>query len=174
MSNGLKWNTTQVNANDPDGEPEGEVSNPNDIVNHSSLTVVAKQGMRILQTHFPGHLWALQINQFGRVINVFNHALHDEWGYLIKLDEVEHRRTVGQMFLEAGGQILERFGLKPGRFDIAEYVKLKKDAKGRCLVVYLSDLECAAAKKLIQKRKLDQAILDGRYTEHNGRVLVAV
>lgn len=175
MSNGLVWNQP-VNGSrrDPDGEPEGEIFNPDKFDNHSSLKLVAKEGMNVLTTHYPGHMWAIQINQFGRVLHVFNHALHDQWGYLIHLSEVEHLPT-RKVFLHAGGIILERFGLKPGKFDINEYAKLKKDPKGRCVVVYLSDLECDSAKKALKKRALDEAIIAGNtLVDSTGRVLVAV
>lgn len=167
----LRWNP---NPN-PDAlaEPQGEISHPEEFQNHASLKIVAKDGMRILQKHYPGHMWAIQINERGRMFNVFNHALHDVWGYTIRADEVEHDPK-RRKFLVAGGEILERFCLRPGKFDVHAYAALPKDIKGRCIPI-IDDLEHQAARKEIRKRKLVAALEAQQYiTDSNGRILVAV
>lgn len=166
----IKWNPNRDSA----AEPEGEIDNPNDFKNHSSLVNVAKIGMKLLHTHYPDWPWGLQINEFGRVIHIFNLALHDTWGYTIRADEVEHLRTL-RMFIRAGGEILERFGLRAGRFDLSTYAAVKKDPRGRCIPVYLSDLEIAAAKKEIRKRALAEAVEKGNFMiAADGTPLVAI
>lgn len=171
---GLKWNPTRPARPDPEGAPEGEIVNPNDFLEHSSLVVVAKDGAETLNQHFPGHLWAIQINAKGRVFHVFNHALHDQWGYLIRADEVIHQGSIRRVFLKAGGEILERFGLKRGRLDPMAYAALPKDLKGRCIPI-INDLEIAAAKKEMRKRRIVEAIKAGMiHQDSSGRVLVAV
>jgi len=167
----LKWNATP--NPDPIGEPEGEISHPDQFDNHSSLVLCVKDGMRLLQKYYPGHKWGIQLNEKGRMISVFNLLLHDVWGYTIRADEVEHdpRR---RRFLTAGGELLERFGLRPGKFDLHAYAALPKDIKGRCIPI-ISDLEHANARKEMKKRKLADAIARGHFmVDANGIPIVAV
>ena len=167
----LKWN--RPIRPDGVGEAEGEVDHPDEFDAHSSLRIVAKEGMNLLQLHYPGHLWAIQINVFGRMFNIFNHALHDMWGYTIRADEVEHEPT-RRRFVTAGGELLERFGLRRGRFNIDEYARLRKDIRGRCIPI-LNDLEHAAAKKELRKRAIVEAIEQGNtIVDSRGRTLVHV
>jgi hypothetical protein len=166
----LKWNRP-VRPDGPAGEPEGEISNPDQFDNHASLVILAKDGMAMLNKHFPDHMWAIQINERGHVLNVFNHALHDQWGYVLRTVEVEHDPT-RKCFLRAGGEILERFGMPRGKFDLHIYAALKKDVRGCCLPI-LNDLERADAKKALRKRAITEAVQAGNlYTDHLGRVLV--
>jgi hypothetical protein len=166
----LKWNRPASHY-DPAGEPEGEIDNPEDFQNHASLIILAKDGMDMLQKHYPGHLWAVQINECGHVLYVFNHALHSRWGYVLRTVEVEHDPS-RRCFLRAGGEILERFGMPRGRFDVHIYAALKKDVLGQCIPV-LSDKETADAKKYLRKRAIDDAIAAGEvFTDHLGRTLV--
>ena len=167
----LKWNTTT--RPDPEGAPEGAISDPRDFLEHSSLITVAKDGAAVLDKHFPGWLWAIQINAKGRVFHVFNHALHDQWGYLIRADEVEHGET-RSVFLRAGGEILERFGLPRRGMDPQRLALLPRDLKGRCIPI-INDLIHAAAKKEMKKRKIAEALGAGHYIQDvNGRVIVAI
>ena len=169
----IKWNPTQSPNPDPNGSPEGEILNPGEFLEHSSLVVVAKDGATVLQKHFPGWPWAIQINSKGRMINVFNHALHDTWGYTIRANEVEHGET-RSVFLRAGGEILERFGLPRRGFDAAAYMALPRDPTNRC-IPYINDLEHAQARKAMKKRKIVEAIKAGRVvTGADGKVFVAV
>jgi hypothetical protein len=167
----IKWNR------DPAGEPEGEITHPDLFQNHASLVIVAKEGMKYLVAAYPGHMWAIQINQFGRMFNIFNHCFHDIWGYTIRADEVEHDVT-RKRFITAGGELLERFGHPRGKFDIDVWAKLPKDAKGNTIPI-INDLEHAAARSTMRKRnlaaKIDAAIEQGHcIVDAQGRTLVNI
>lgn len=170
----MKWNPLPTAINpDPLGEPEGEILDPKEFKNHSSLVTCAAEGGKALQKHYPGWAWAIQINQFGRMINVYNHALHKGWGYAIRADEIEHGNAY-RAFVRAGGEILERFGLPRCPFNMESYMALPRDFTGQCIPI-LNDLDSPAAKKELRKRKLNEAITAGRiYTDSVGRVLVNV
>jgi hypothetical protein len=170
----LKWNNPRP---DPAGEPEGEITHPDMFDNHASLVIVAKEGMKFLVQAYPGHMWAIQINERGRMFNIFNHHFHDIWGYTIRADEVEHDIT-RRRFITAGGELLERFGHPRGHLDLDLWATLPKDAKGNCLPI-LSDLEHAAARKVLRKRtldeKIDRALREGRsFVDAQGRTLVSI
>jgi hypothetical protein len=163
----LKWNK-------PDrcgGEPVGEISDPEEFDNHASLKILAKDGMALLHKHYPGWTWAIQINERGGMMNVFNFELHDTWGYTIRTIEAEHdpKRRV---FLIAGGEILERFGFERKGIDYARLVQMKRDPRGMGIPI-LSDLEHAAARKTLKRRRIVEAIEGNNcITDAAGRVLV--
>lgn len=172
----IKWNASP-RPDGPAGEPEGEITHPDNFDNHASLVIVAKEGMKYLVAAYPGHMWAFQINQFGRMFNIFNHCFHDVWGYTIRADEVEHDIT-RRRFITAGGELLERFGHPRGKFDVELWATMPKDLRGNCLPI-LSDLEHAYARKVLRKRaldaKIDEAIRTGHYiVDAQGRTLVNV
>lgn len=175
----LKWNRAKQEFVERSvrigcGEPEGEIDHPDEFDAHSSLSIIAKQGMRLLHRNFPGHFWVIQINVKGRMFNVFNHALHDNWGYTIRASDLE-RSSINKIFIRAGGEILERFGMNAGRFNLDNYAKLQKDSKGRCIPVHLIDLNTPEAKKELKKQKLNAAISRGQFMQTaDGHILVPV
>lgn len=182
----LKWNVPTImnkpahmrdSYRDALKEPEGNISDPEMFSNHASLKILAKDCMTKLQQHYPGWHWAIQINQFGGMLNIFCLDLHDTWAYTIRIIEVEHDPT-RRRFLMAGGEVLERFGFRRGPVDWEKLAAMPRDLKGRGFPI-LSDLENASAKRARRKQKLDkaiaQAMLSGQYFfGADGRVNVGV
>lgn len=171
----IKWNPIVSKSINPDplGEPEGEILDPKAYQNHSSLVTCATEIGTALNRKYPGWAWAIQINEKGRMINIFNHALHRDWGYTIRADEIEHGNAY-KIAVKGGGEILERFGQPRGPFDMAKYVAMEKDFTGQGIPI-LNDLEHAQARRVLKKRKLDEAIRAGRVWEDStGRVIVNV
>jgi hypothetical protein len=154
----LKFNPTK--HRDALAEPEGEIDNAEDFDVHASLKILAKDGMAVLHERFPGWRWAIQINEFGRMMNLFNLDLHDTWGYTIRIMEIEHDPS-RKIFVKAGTEILERFGMRAAGIDYAALSAMKRDPRGRG-IPYLTDLDHAAARKAKRKRKIDEAISAGR------------
>lgn len=79
----------------------------------------------LLDKHYPNHQWAVEVNSEGRVINIKNLAISGYYGFRILMT----RKTPGGIMYSpsheelkkevaaAGGEILERAGLKRGKFD---------------------------------------------------------
>jgi hypothetical protein len=79
----------------------------------------------LLLKHYPNHQWAVEVNSEGRVINVKNLAISGYYGFRVLMT----RKTPGGIWyspsheelekdvVKAGGEILERAGLKRGAFD---------------------------------------------------------
>lgn len=79
----------------------------------------------LLDKHYPGHQWAVHVNSEGRVIDIRNLAISGYYGFRILMT----RKTEGGIMYDpsheelkkeavmAGGEILERAGLKRGKFD---------------------------------------------------------
>jgi hypothetical protein len=155
----LKWNPRPT-VRDRIGEAEGEINNAEKFDVKAGLKILAKDGMALLQQHYPGWTWAIQINQFGRMMNIFCLELHLTWGYTIRIMEAEHDPTRA-IFIKAGGEILERFKMPRAGIDYARLMLMKRDSRGQGIPI-LSDLEHAAAKKAKKKHKIADAIAAGR------------
>lgn len=155
----LKWNPRPKHP-DRIAEPEGEIEHPEQFDNRANLKNLAKDGMALLHKHYPGWRWAIQINEFGQMMNIFCLELHQSWAYTIRIREIEHDPT-RHVFLIAGGEILERFGFQRGGIDYARLATMKRDPRGQGIPI-LSDLEHAAAKKARRKQKIRDAISAGR------------
>lgn len=116
------------------------ITDPRKIKAHASLIILSKDVAEILVTNFPGWLWAVQPDQDGMVINIFNHHLHDEWGYTIRTVEI-HNDPKRRLAYTAGREILTRFGLEPRGLGAQKdtYAMLKRDAKGKVIPVHARD-----------------------------------
>lgn len=158
----MKWNPPSYGAINPDpvGEPEGEVSHPDQIQARALLVNLARDGMALLHKHYPGWQWAIQINQKGGMMNVFNLHLHDTWGFAIRIIEAE-RDPGRNIFTKAGGDILERFGMPRGGISFKHLLEMKRDLRGRG-IPQLSDLEHASAKRMRRHVAINDAISAGR------------
>lgn len=71
---------------------------------------IAKACTDHLQSHYPGHLWAVNVNSIGGTINIFNLAISSIYGYLLYMTTVENDRKLACV-TKAGGELLERGGL---------------------------------------------------------------
>lgn len=85
--------------------------------------LLAKNAADGLDRHYPGHLWAVDVN--GGVLNIRNLMLSADMGWRIKVPKVYSASELHQRVIRAGGEILERFGLSRGRLREAEYAGLK-------------------------------------------------
>lgn len=72
---------------------------------------IAKQCADHLHKHYPGHLWAVNVNKDGGVVNIFNLALSSLWGYVLHTTTVIHDPEL-KCVMRAGGELLERARLK--------------------------------------------------------------
>jgi hypothetical protein len=165
----MKWNKPGVLRGaitggainpDPLGEPEGEVFNPDQLDVRGLLVNLAKDGMALLHKHYPGWRWAIQINQFGGMMNIFNLHLHDTWGYAIRIIEAE-RDPSRSVFVKAGGEILERFKMPRAGISLSRVLDMKRDHLGRG-IPHLSDLEHASAKRMRRQKQISEALMAGR------------
>jgi len=122
---------------DPYAEDTGLVTDPRQLRIHASLALWVKEIGETLDKHYPGWAWTVEPDQRNMIINILNLHLHDQWGYTIRLQDVQVDR-IRRMGVQAGGEILERFGLpRLGyRHDLlSNIVKTpgRTDAKGRLI-----------------------------------------
>ena len=84
---------------------------------------IAKQCADKLHEHYPGHLWAVNVNSYGGTVNIFNLALSSLYGYVLHMTTVENDPQL-KCVMRAGGDLLERANMKK-KFngDIPTYIE---------------------------------------------------
>ena len=89
------------------------------IINDYDL---AKRCTEVLDRRYPGHLWAVTVNQ--GVIIIHNMALSAEYGYAIHSRDLD---TEYRHVIRAGGEILERFNMARSRLREDELFNINRD-----------------------------------------------
>lgn len=90
--------------------------------------VMAKNMAEVLNRHYPGYLWAVNVQ--GSVVNVFNFALSGRWGFTLRIPEQFSASDFDRQVMRAGGELLERYRLARGKFDEDKYARLRTDHAG--------------------------------------------
>lgn len=85
---------------------------------------LAKQIAAVLDKHYPGHMWAVNVDSAGGIATVKNLRLSGNWGFVLKLVDTYSGSEFARRVMLAGGELLERFRLHTGRFRQNEYDKL--------------------------------------------------
>lgn len=118
---------------DPHGEAEGEVHHPDELdqYNHASTVILCKDIADILTKTYPDWAWAVQPQEFGQVINIFNLNLHTEYGYTIRMVDIMYDPGRRQAY-KAGAEILKRFNM-PRKMDRERLAAAPRDANGLCI-----------------------------------------
>lgn len=98
----------------------------------ASGMMLVKRTADELQRHYPGHLWAVNINEEGGVMTVMNLALSGKWGFLLKLKTVQEDPDLKSV-MRAGGELLERYRLRRGRYEPGAVGDMKRDWRGNAI-----------------------------------------
>lgn len=75
----------------------------------------------VLERCYPGHSWAVHADSSQGIAWVKNLRLSDRFGFVLMLRDLKYQREIASNAMEAGGNLLERFGLPRGRFRQSEY-----------------------------------------------------
>lgn len=146
-----------LNPKDPNGEPEGEVYRPQDLVGlHASLLLLTKQIGDFLERTYPGWLWGVSPNQTGGVITILSGRLHPNYGLTIHIADVQSDPEL-RVVKQFTGQLLERFGMPRKAFwhCLNEYAQAPRNVMGHLI----PDLADKRNNQLMLREKLEQ----GRY-----------
>ena len=87
---------------------------------------LAKNVAETLEKKYPGWFWA--VNVMDGVVTVKSLRISGNWGFVIHADKIDNDY---KMVVMAGGEILERFRQKRGKFNNTLYNDLNMDAKGQ-------------------------------------------
>ena len=89
-----------------------------------------KKVAEVLLKHYPDHLWMVHVSFKMGMCDVKNMRLSGEWGFRIKLSEIDHDPMM-KTVIRAGGELLERYKLARGTYDVDVYSDLHEDFSGR-------------------------------------------
>lgn len=89
--------------------------------------VLAKNAAEVLNKHYPGHLWGINVDGSTGVMQVFNLALSGRWGFILKLDKIDPELKA---VMRAGGELLERYRVKRGALNLDSIISLDRDFAG--------------------------------------------
>ena len=87
----------------------------------------------LLDKHYPSHFWNVDVNSVQGFINVKNFYLSGKWGFRIDMALIYSISQLEKVVVMAGGELLERYGLRRGSLHLGEYDGLKTDFKGDLL-----------------------------------------
>jgi hypothetical protein len=92
--------------------------------------ILAKEIADTLHSHYPGHLWAINVDGPNGVANIHDLMLSGQWGYRLKLVDIYSASEFRKDVIRAGGEILERFRLSRGQFNESQYTQLATNFAG--------------------------------------------
>lgn len=93
----------------------------------------AKQLSEVLQRHYPGHLWAVNVETRTGLITIRDMYLSGQWGYVLKMGAVYSASSLERDAVRAAGEILERFRMGRAQFVAEQYADAPVDFAGRLL-----------------------------------------
>lgn len=108
---------------------EGLVLDPKKLNMSAASLTLAKNVADTLNKHYPGHLWGVNVDEKGGVVQVFNLALSGRWGFVIKITDLAGADDLRKV-MRAGGEILERYRLHRGARRDGQIHDVKRDIFG--------------------------------------------
>ena len=90
---------------------------------------IAKVIAETLDKHYPGHAWMVDANVMQGIVRIHNLELSQEYGYILHTDSLINDPSMS-LTIRAGGEFLERFGLKRGKLDRDELANKDMDLRG--------------------------------------------
>ena len=88
--------------------------------------MLARNVAEKLEEKYPGWLWAVKV--IDGVVGVKSMRLSGNWGFVLHSDKIDNDYRV---VVNAGGEILERYRQKRGKFSEDRYMDLEMDNKGQ-------------------------------------------
>lgn len=91
---------------------------------------LAKDYADALNTAYPGHLWAINVQGAQGIATIHNLMLSGKYGYLLHLNKRYSASEARKAVVMAGGEILERFKVSRGRMDEGKMNAMPVDFAG--------------------------------------------
>ena len=156
---------------DPNGSPEGIVTNPDQMVGlHASTEIFVKDTADLLTKHFPGFKWAIQPNEVGGVMNIFCLDFHSVWGYVVRYADImnDPKRAV---VLRAAREILRRFRYPGSTYKPELMAQIKRGRDGNAI----PDVSDMKPTRFTKKAELEYKLATGEArvvsTASKGRII---
>jgi hypothetical protein len=90
----------------------------------AAAELLAKTSVGILEQHYPGWMWAVRVDDVGGVMEVRSMRIPGRWGFLLHLAKIDPE---GRAIWRAGGELLERYGLKRSAHRPGVTLDIKRD-----------------------------------------------
>ena len=135
------------------------IIDPRQLDVDASLANLTRRYGEALEKHYPGWLWMINPDQDGGVIYIYSLRLSGEWGYTLKTGEVEND-THEKAAIMAGGEILDRFNIRRGKYKRSLLLGKMVDLRGN----FIPDITDRLSKdqKKIRDRELTKAVNEGK------------
>lgn len=114
----------------------GFVLRPRKTVRHTRMPSdlqameICKAFSHALDKIYPGYAW--QVGMMQDVVHIQNLSINKELSYQMPLAKFDPE---GKLLMRIGGEILERFNVKRGKMDRAEFKGLERDIKHNAIQV---------------------------------------
>jgi hypothetical protein len=145
-------------------DPEGIIARPEDFSGiPAALVNLVKDIADKLEKLYPGWMWAVQPDHRGGVINIFSWRCSGQWGYRLHTKRVQNDPTRRDA-MEAGGEILERFGFRRTAYSRQDWQAAKR-------YMGLVDMDITDMSQKTQRRRRDDAFSDA---VRQGRIKLVV
>lgn len=100
---------------------------------HAREIHIAKQVSEVLEKHYPGYMWGVNVNLPGGMVDIKALRLSGVWGCYIKLASIINDPYMTKV-KEYGGEILERYRVSRSAADTDQILSLERDRFGRFAV----------------------------------------
>ena len=89
------------------------IENHDDHTHTACDEILAKNASNLLNQHYPGYLWAVNVNseEKGGVMIIKNFSISFRYGYTLHLNKLDNKM---KKVIRAGGEILERANFNRG------------------------------------------------------------
>lgn len=94
---------------------------------------LAKEVAGVLFGAYPDHDWYVAVDGEAGSITIKNLSLSAQYGYLLHYSKTQAPGAIHTKVINAGGEILERFGVRRGRYSEGDYnglIDKSRTAKG--------------------------------------------
>ena len=109
------------------------IANEHDAQQNMLDLALAKDVAETLNTHYPGHLWAVNCQGDHGILTNHNLMLSGRWGFILHLDKDYSASDMMRRVIRAGGEILERYKVSRGRINHDQIEALPMDFAGRVI-----------------------------------------
>ena len=101
--------------------------------NTANDMLMAKTLSEKLMAAYPNHAWAVNVEHRTGLISIRDMYLSGQWGYVLKLKNIYSSSSLERDAVRGAGEMLERFRLSRGKFNVDEYADAPIDFAGRLL-----------------------------------------
>jgi len=101
--------------------------------NHQEMDI-AKDVSNVLSNEYPEHLWAVNVDIKNGICAVYNLRLSGNYGFMLHLNNLLiDRKSAVALVKKSGGELLERYQVRRGKYNEEEYSQLHSDSAGKLI-----------------------------------------